>query len=129
MAFMAQFGPQGLQERSQTFARELDAEHPPNLRAQRLAVAGAAPTIDLREAHADKSSDFGRELAMATPACQRLHQLLRVAALEGLSPPLHGFTIHPEVSLQRQAANAGVVEPGDEQLKSRMPPILRHNLE
>jgi hypothetical protein len=66
--FLAQFGPQTLQERSQAFTRKPDPEHALDFRAQPLTVASLTLLINLRKAHVDKGADFRRELAMATPA-------------------------------------------------------------
>jgi hypothetical protein len=66
---------------------------------------------------------------MTAPAGQGPHQLLGIPALERLAPALHRFAIHPEVSLQLHCLNPGVVEPGQEQLKGRVLPLLRHHLQ
>jgi hypothetical protein len=97
--FLAQFSPQPLQERSQAFSRKPNPEHALDFGAQPLTVARPTLLINLREAHAHKGADFGRELALAASAGQRPHQLLGISALERLAPALHRFAIHPEVSL------------------------------
>jgi hypothetical protein len=103
--------------------------HPLNLRAQPLTVADPALAVDFGETHPDEGPDFGRELAAPAAACQRLDQLLRIAALQGSPPTLHGFAIHLEVPLRSQALHPGVVEPGHQQLIGRMLPILRHHFQ
>ena len=66
---------------------------------------------------------------MPAPTGQGPHQLLGIPALERLAPALHRFAIRPEVSLQLHSLYPGVVEPGQEQLKGRMLPVLRHHLQ
>ena len=85
--------------------------------------------IDIGKAHAHKGPEFRRELAMPASAGKGPHQLLGILALECPAPALRRFAIRPEVSQQLHCVNPGVVEPGQEQLKGRVLPLLRHHLQ